>query len=466
MVGKGFPGSAGRKRGRMGKDETRRTRFWVSRWRLRRLPEMFQEIVAGTPFEGSRLVFTGNVRKRYRSAETREFFPANYEFEALPTVDAYEPIPGFRFAGYVQTDDGGANYTLSRLDPDFEFTKEIADSLDPLRCDQCGTRRRRVRQFVLVEKDTGKLVVVGGSCAKEFRGVNLDEEIRKAFSFVGLVSAGMEERGMCGWGGGHCTPDLSLAIAIAEAVIDRYGYVSQAEARRKEDQRVVSTGGRLGDFFRPRSHGRPDPEWDAIHDFVEERADAIYTRATQLADTQFAELLEYANAQLERNWSEFNHNVVAWLSGEDKIKSHGISAYLGSLKGRIEDNLKKTTKREAEEKAKPPCKGFDGAPVNKMADWGEFKVINVKFKEGYYGDSYGFLCVRETDTATEKVWFKIGLSSEACRAWEKEVGDDVLLPRDRDVFVTIRGKLSEVKGDISFGKMVKFKAVRSDKLAA
>jgi hypothetical protein len=440
-----------------GKVKVKNTRLWFDRWQLRSLPERFRAVVAGTPFEGSRLVYTGGHLKRYRN-DRCEFRPARYEFAVIPTVGTYEPIPGYRFVGYVQTDNGGTNYVLHRLDPEFEFTKEVADSISPERCDECGVRHRRVRQLVLVEKKTGDLHVVGGACAKKFRGVNLDNELRKALVFTKFVGKALDEGGARLGCGGSWSPPLSLGIAISEVIADRFGYVSYAESLRKD---VSSTAGWLSTYYQEkRARCSDDPDWDRVHKVVDDAAEKIWRRASELADTGFKSLLDYANAELEKKWSEFFNNVIAWLSGKDEIKSWGITAYLGSIKGRVERNI--TRDREQGARGSLPCKGFNGAPVDKVADWGEFKVVSVKLKEGHYGYSYGFLCVRETEVATEKVWFKVGEGSEAIRAWKDTVGEADLLPPYIVVFVTLRGKLTEIKGDISFGKNVKFKKVRTE----
>lgn len=86
--------------------EVRETRLRISRWRLRSLPADFNAVVAGTPFEGSRLVFTGKHWGHHRN-DRGEFSPSYYEFAVIPTIETYEPIPGFRFSGYVSTEDGG-----------------------------------------------------------------------------------------------------------------------------------------------------------------------------------------------------------------------------------------------------------------------------------------------------------------------------------------------------------------------
>ena len=98
-------------------------KFWVDADRLVAFVERFGEICNGTPFEGSKCVYTGEFEKKYRDKTTNYVVePARYRFELIPTESYYTPIPGHTFCGYAEKESAGwLIYSIGK----FEFTEEI-----------------------------------------------------------------------------------------------------------------------------------------------------------------------------------------------------------------------------------------------------------------------------------------------------------------------------------------------------
>ncbi len=413
--------------------EVNDTRFVLRKWQLRNLPELFHAVTVGTPFEGSRLVFTGNTGKDEKGRRL-------YEFGLLPTVDSYEPIPGYRFLGYTQHVTG-EHWTVHRVNPEYEFSPEVVAELDPARCDVCGHRRNRKRLFVCEEIETKKLVIVGGSCAKKFRGINLEDLVRKITSIVRTVVKDLEER----YGGVKWIADLAYDVALAEFIVDRVGYVSKKAAEFGEN---VSTSSLLSAFYSTSKYQEDDRKF--LNALIAESGDKFCSRVRELEDTEFKEFKDHFKAQQENRWSEFNNNMLAYLEGGQA--SWGISAYLGSVRKGIADRLarsKRTTGKVVD-------KGFSFSTLNKVSDLGRFRVLNTRWKEGHWGCSLAFLVASVKDGT--KLWFQLGSETKACREWDRTVGERLVSEKD-GFEVEIRGKVTEVKSTLSFAKNIKFQKV-------
>lgn len=449
--------------------ETKKTEtmaVWIPRHTLRDLPQLWDKLVGGTPFAGSRIRATGKFTKRYRT-DVR-CYPARYEFEVEPTCVAFTPIPGHRLVGFAEMDDGNDTFSVHRVGhPDgWTWTKDVFENLDPKRCDICGVRHNRKRLFVLVRESDGKEVVVGGSCVVKNFPVNLEAEIRKAFRLVELVSGAFEDEdgffGSFGGGGQFAGFELANVIAISEVLCDTFGFISA---------KAAGEGGRSTSYWVRRAidppkpltdrHGCPipDPDADRIKDILESNAARIEKRTYELFETGFAEYVVHFDALNTARWSEFSQNCLTLLRspsvGRNKV---GLAAYIGGVKRKIAESKVRVTEQVVET-------GFKGE-VGKVFDFGKFVVKGVKARDAFNGGiDYGFVCVNDRG---EKVWFKVGERSSAWREWEESVGDRI--PGiGETIEVSLRGKLKAVKDDISFASNVKFlevKIVRGNESAA
>ena len=424
---------------------------WFSEWSVRSLKESFEAIIEGTPFEGSHLSWTGE----YRPSENRRIgdcfggsivtkTSAYYEFELFPSVETYHPIPGYNFVGYCErVGDGDDSWTVHRLDYTFEFTKEIVDSLRADRCDVCGHKRNRKRLFVLVETEMNELVCVGGACAKKFRGVNLEVELRKLFkSTAEVLEAVAEVAEGGGGGGGRYVRDLASEIAVAEAIIEKKGYVSKREAENT-NWAINSTSYWLELAYTPSTdYTEKNPDWKEINDYLNTVHESVLARWQVLVDTEFKEHKAYFEVKLENKWSEFDSNMLANLNGATG-RSYGISAFLASVFVSNPVSKKRLLSED-------PTTGFNGHAVGKIGDFGKFAVISIKFKSNEWGDYTCFTCINEKH---EKLWFKVGAGSKAGRLWENVTDDRCA--REVDGFeIEVRGKLSKVDKEISFAKNI------------
>ena len=402
-------------------------RFWFAKSELKDLPRLLVETTKGTPFEGSRLRFTGN-----RSSNKR------FEFELVATVDIYQIIPGYKLVGYARTEDG-KNFHVHRL-ADFEWSKDLVDELDPLRCDVCNQRRLRKRQFIVKKEDTGELLIVGGSCARKFCDIDLEKLIRKFFRAAIEIFDGMREEldKVCVF------RDTCFEVALVEEIIRRKGYVSQKKA---EIENTYGTVAYLVDYFH-RINGELSPGAEEIHALVEPSIKSIRKRAKEFEETHFQELVDHFEDKLKNKWSEFDHNCVAWLKGASF--SRGLAAYFGSIKPTLEGNVPNVNVKRRE-----VVKGFDGAKEGVCSDLGKFLVVNTKWKSGHYGESLGFTCVSEDGG---KLWFQMTAGCKSERDWSAAVGD-AWVRESAGIEIEIRGTVSAIQQDISFAKRIKIKKI-------
>lgn len=401
-------------------------RFYFSKSELGALPRVFAETINGTPFEGSRLRFTG------------ERVGQSYEFELIATVDVYQVIPGFKLVGYARADDG-KNFHVHRL-ADFEWSKELVEELDPLRCDVCNQRRARKRQFVVRNEETDELLFVGGSCARKFCDIDLEKLIRKFFRAATEVFDGIREE----LDKVAAFRDTCFEVALAEEIIRRKGYVSQKKA---EIEGTHGTVAYIYDYFHS-VNGQLSPAAEEVHALVEPAIDAIRARAKVFEETRFQELIDHFEGELEKRWSEFANNCVSYLKGG--AFSSGFACYFGSIVPALEGAVPnpKVKKREA-------VKGFDGVEEGVCSDLGRFLVVNNVWKSGYFGDSLAFTCISEDGG---KLWFKITEGCKAERDWADAIGDGCV-HESAGIEVELRGTVSAIKEDISFAKRVKIKKI-------
>ena len=408
--------------------ERRENRFYFHKKDFRSLPRLFAEATNGTPFEGSRLVFTGN-----------RGWNGSYEFELIATVDVYQTIPGYQLVGYARTEDG-KTFHVHRL-ADFGWDKGLVNELDPLRCDVCEQRRVRKRQFVVREIETGELLFVGGSCARKFCDIDLEKLIRKFFRESERVFDGIRR----GLDAEAVFRDTCFKVALAEEIVRRKGYVSQKKA---EIENGRSTAMYVWAYFARKLNGELTNDAKEVHELVKPSLKSILERAKEFEDTHFKELIDHFEAKLADTWSEFDNNCVAYLKG---IKfSVGLAAFFGSIRSTLDGEVaeNKTKRREA-------VKGFDGAVKGKCSDLGRFLVVNTRWKQTHFGDALAFTCVSEDGG---KLWFKVTEGCKAERDWNAAVGDRWIREGD-GVEIELRGTVTEIKEDISFANRVKIQGI-------
>ena len=301
----------------------------------------------------------------------------------------------------------------------------------------CGHRRNRKRLFILNENETGNLVIVGGSCAKKFRGVDLENEITKVLSPIEVfISEYLDD--YSSEGVESLPSPFEFLVARAEVLVEKWGYISKREA---EIQLVEPTSSLLS--LGETRGNRVDPAREEIWRLYSENFTRINNRAKELKETGYSELISYFDNQ---GFSDFSHNCIVTIKSERC--SFGIIAYLGSVPGRVAETLKKRRNRQND---KPV--GFDGVEVGKVSDFGWFRVAAAKWKNSYYGDTLGFCCLNEKN---EKVWFQSTDGSEIVKAYEAACDG---LGINQEIWLNLRGTLTEVKEDISFARRVKAKSV-------
>jgi hypothetical protein len=293
--------------------------------------------------------------------------------------------------------------------------------------------------MILEKTDTKELVIVGGSCAKNFRNVNLEDLVRKMTIFSSNFDCmDPDELGSFG-GGGRRILDLVESIAVGELLISRLGYTSRKKA---EGNLTYATSDLISDYFAGKGES-----YESVRAIMNRSRLDLVQRIKELANGSLEALRVHFNKANERRWSEFNSNMIVWLSCQEDVPL-GVAAYLAfvNLEGAKESD-----------RIDQKVTGFDGAPIKKMADFGWFKVVKIRAKENDYSDDADF-CFTCLNADSQKLWFKVGENSAANKAFDKIVpGDGV--DQDQEIWINVRGKLTQTKSEIAFASHIKFKAV-------
>lgn len=406
--------------------ENRENRFYFRLGQLGDLPRLFADTTKGTPFEGARLRFTGKRLGGY------------YEFELIAPVSVYQTIPGYQLVGYAKAEDG-KTFHVHRL-ADFEWSKELVDALDPLRCDVCNQRRVRKRQFVVRKIDTGELLYVGGSCARKFCDIDLEVLIHKFFRQAEEIFREIGSR----WDAIAVFKNKCFEVALAEELVRRRGYVSQKKAEISNDYPTASY---VGDWYQTYK-GQPTEAALAVRKLIGEAIVTVNKRAKEFEETEFQELIDHFEGKLREKWTEFDNNCVAWLRG--KSFSWGLAAYFGSIKPTLDGDAVDRNKKRVE-----AVKGFDAVATGKCLDLGKFTVVNTKWRSNHFGDSLAFTVVSEDGG---KLWFQVTENCKSAKDWQSVVNDRMIRQSD-GIEVELRGTVTEIKRDVSFAKRVQIKKI-------
>lgn len=206
-------------------------------------------------------------------------------------------LPGWELLAVVSTLEGGVIVrTLPGVEGDFSSFRA-----DAATCDHCETVRRRTDTF-LVRHVSGGIKRVGRDCLKDFTG----HDPAGVLFFAELADSLFDEDFGFG-GGGDEAFDLRVFLAHAAAVINDFGFVSNAKVRDNPSLRSSSDAA-VDRLTNPRQ-SRPLTDRDA-----------------KLAE----ETLEYLKRLSERpeaGLSDFDRNLVAvFKTGYVQRRTFGLAA--------------------------------------------------------------------------------------------------------------------------------------------
>jgi len=396
--------------------------FWFTAGELDHIDDLLKLTTTGTPFAGASWRRTGEKTHvdRYGYEVTV------YAVELIADVTSYLEIPDHTLIATAKAAAEGEWFVNLLGETTYA---DIAEDLDPRRCDVCGIRHNRTKLYIMVEDATGDHVVTGGTCARKFRNVDLLSAVDAWFRLRSEVAGDIDEK-MDKLRGAR---DFWIELAAAEHIVTERGYVSAADA---EEKRTTSTTSELVYWC-----DRGWKEMDA------KTARGIYTRATELMDGGAAELLAWIDARNADRPSSFWHNCGVALRTGDPGRGRGLVAFLGSVKMRIAE--------DAIRAARPPAKNYADAPLKKMIDLdGWWTVLRSKWFDGYgYTDSIGYTMTNEDGV---KIWWKSSVEGNAANAIFSAENDANLNGVDHDrIQYRLRGKAKEHKDGISFFTHIK-----------
>ena len=378
-------------------------RIWVSRFFLHIFLERFETKIFDTVFDASTLVEVD-----------RDNNDKTVCLELYSDLTKFVEIPDHILAGLVQFENGET--LIKSFDNSLDW-QSLLPSITADRCDVCHVKHLRNKVFIVKNVETGKILVVGGSCSRKFTGYDLEKILSMMQKFEKDVENELREE----YEGYKLFRDLCWELSICEFLIKKTGYLSRKQAEFTEIMPTASALDMVAYAPNLSDH------------FSKEDLEIIRNRRNELIETELKEYKDHFEAKLKETFSDFNHNCVSLLNGGSARKS-GYTAYMASCIAQPKSDTKIETT------------GLLGT-LNKMTDFnGTFEIVKYKPGSNMYNDYIAITAINENN---EKVWFKCNCGSQAERALFE---DDSSKITDR---FQLRGKLTEIKDNITFAKNVK-----------
>lgn len=250
-----------------------------------------------------------------------------------------------------------------------------------VRCDHCGTVRRRTKTYLVESVETGEVKVVGSNCLRDFLGSDPNRVAKYATWLNEIVDALDEETGWGGSGGeGRATLTVEYLTHVC-AMIRIHGWVSRS-GYSEFTPTASEAWSNLVNYGKSDKTGRP---------LFDEVTPADFERATAA--------IEWAKTTLnETARSDFDRNMVVAASGETTPrKGDGILAYVPVAHAKYEE--REIARRErAKEDAKSEWVGSVGDRVRMTTH-----VLSVYEKAGDYGTT--FITKMKDDAGNVVKWF-------------------------------------------------------------
>jgi len=261
-------------------------------------------------------------------------------------------------------------------------------------CDHCGTNRRRRRYaYVLENTETGKQIMVGKQCLRDFLGHDPALLIEAAAFKFDLRDFGLPDDD--DYGSSYNRGDVSFGLikylSVSFGVIDKYGYVRASDPdKRPTRDRVNSHIGQSLD-----RRGTTEQERSEFSD-ISERAKK-YSDKIDTVIGYFESITEDAN-------NSYLHNIRNILEmGSVPKKYSGYVVSMPSVWLRHEEKMRAESDNTSE---------FVGKPKERLRDL-QLMVKGVRAFDGAYGPTYLYTFSDETGNLFK--WFSskyAGLETE------------------------------------------------------
>lgn len=333
-------------------------------------------------------------------------------------IDYSVLFPGHELLAHVDLKDG-----ISTSFGDYELDTDTYKKAEDGHCDHCHTAHHRVKVYVIRDKATGVITVVGGSCAKKYgiTELNIDSLVSKLDYFIQAIRTAVSEDDEYGWGGGGSGDYTSVGSVLyyAGAEIARAGY-------QKRDEYGRGTGATVLEALVGRGEQGEK---------IRKELAAVVTGNPAAVPT-VEQCLEAVRDDRSKHDSEFLRNIETTLTkGFVRLRHVGRLAYAPAIYQRWAARLNPAIKTVA----------YQGA--SKKHDLpGVWTIVNTKTVDSDFGSYKAFTCVNDKN---EKVWFKIGLESATTNVSDFGIGQKI----------TIKGKVKATKEEITFLGYVGIKKV-------
>ena len=260
----------------------------------------------------------------------------SYDLAERTVVDvtitgSFPRLPGgWTYRGVIERPHGATRSLVHGITDPAEV--ERLSALD-LRCDHCGTKRDR-KLSVLARDEGGVEKIIGRTCAKDYFGLGSDPSNVLHFEDY-FASLGEED-----WAGGARRDGISPLVdllASAHAVLRAHPWAPKSCAGDFATARFATyRAGLTGRPFFGSNKGLAE-EWEA---------DLLKVGPTTDEDrTAAAELIRWANEDLDPEGNDFLNNVAAVLSAEAVESRHtgiAVAAWVA-----LENWLEGETRRKA-----------------------------------------------------------------------------------------------------------------------
>jgi hypothetical protein len=142
---------------------------------------------------------------------------------------------GWSFTGSIENRRDGLR--IIHTVPGEEIPNKYRDS--GFYCDHCKTNRYRANIYILKDK-YGKTIQVGSTCIKDFLGGDSPEDIARYCSYLITADENFDEGGYGGYGREEYRFNTKKVLALTDAAIKKFGWVSKKKEREEECQSTAS----------------------------------------------------------------------------------------------------------------------------------------------------------------------------------------------------------------------------------
>jgi len=326
------------------------------------------------------------------------------------TIDHQAALPGHILVGHVET---GKQGLITIFDDQTKVAKATYDRAEHGHCDVCKAKRARNKVFVVEREKDGKQILVGGECAKKFKGANL-EALARSISGDSMAPVNDVLDSDDDFFGGGGSPG---ALGEPHEVL---GVALWLTRKRGYEKRTDMSGGTAD--FAEGIIGR----YKGVKTTPEEWAEIKKVQAEVQKD--LPKIKEWVREQLGEG-TDLTREQAFMLSVSQLLDRDFIAAKNFS---RVAWVPYKYYRVQAAQKLREQQKSYD-PPSAKMHDLpGKWTVVSKTLKESAYGSYWGITAQAEDGA---RIWFRGTKGSD-----QIQEGDTLKL----------RGKLKDKKDKITF----------------